>query len=97
MGRKRKMRAPERKQCGTRTVSGPYVSASQLGTMRPKMDAALRIESEYRARLLLTPYLSASAIEKSQHHELAVECERDGRCVQSWMLQEAESGKVGSV
>jgi len=42
-------------------VSGPYVSASQLGMIRPKMDAALRIESEYRARLLLMPCSSASA------------------------------------
>lgn len=39
------------------------VSASQLGMMRPNTDAALRIESEYKARLLLMPYLRASASE----------------------------------
>ena len=46
MGSQQKMSTPDRTQFGNRMVSGPYVSASQLGRIRPNRDAAFSIESE---------------------------------------------------
>lgn len=40
-----KMSAPEIAAMGTRTLNWPYLSASKLGTVRPKIEPALRIAS----------------------------------------------------